>query len=102
MKIAELVAVATEWRIVPKGGENVETVQHFINSSLLPERQVDIVRWLYSGPTNPEASAMLPQELVKFDPGHEGNVDKVVVRDEERYANNYNDVLGHWITAIAS
>lgn len=88
--------------VVPVGGKNIPLAQKFIQSSLKPERQLIILQDLYNGPTNPATSLIAPEELKRYDPGHPDNVGRMIVRNEQWYADNYNDVLEKFITEIPS
>src|SRR4029077_19434637 len=45
--------------VVPKGNPAGKAAMQFINSTLVPERQVEFLRPLGSGPANPKASSMV-------------------------------------------
>jgi putative spermidine/putrescine transport system substrate-binding protein len=87
--------------VVPKGVRDIETSMRFIASTTAPERQIHLLRMLGNGPSNPQASANLPDDLKPLDPGYEPNNRVQLVRDEIWYAENYDDAVGSWIDGLS-
>ncbi len=89
--------------VMPKGHKaGAEITNKFLASSLIPERQIELLKLLGNGPSNPAASAMLKGDLVRIDPGHPENVAKQVTRSEAWYEKNYDDALAKWLDGISS
>ncbi|MGF1526945.1 MAG: extracellular solute-binding protein [Candidatus Competibacterales bacterium] len=87
--------------MVPKGNPAGPAIQPFMASTLIPERQVKLLELLGNGPSNPAASAMLPDELKRIDPGHPDNLVKQIFRSEEWYADHYDAATNAWLDGIA-
>lgn len=95
------VLFAGAW-LVPKGNPAGATVWDFIASTQDPESQVALFESLGNGPINPQASAMVPEELQASDPGNPENFAKQVAVDSEWYAEHYSEVLNRYTDLIAS
>lgn len=66
-----------------------------------PEVQVRLFELLGNGPINPEAAALVPEELKQFDPGSPENYSKQVPVDPEWYAEHSATVLNRYIEAVS-
>ncbi len=89
--------------VMPKGHKaGAEITNKFLASCLIPERQIELLKLLGNGPTNPAAADMLPPDLVRLDPGHPDNVKKQVTRSEKWYEMNYDDAMSQWLDGISS
>ena len=87
--------------VIPKGHPaSNEAVQKFLASILDPDRQIKLLSLLGNGPTNPAASAKLPQELRRIDPGYPDNVAQQAIRSEDWYEMNYDAAVEKWIDGI--
>lgn len=88
--------------VMPKGHPApTEALQKFLASILEPERQIKLLSILGNGPTNPAASASLPPELQRLDPGFGDNAKVQAVRSEDWYEKNYDAAVEKWIDGIA-
>lgn len=87
--------------IIPKGNPAGADVQRFLASVLDPKRQIRLLELLGNGPSNPAASAMLPAELQRIDPGYERNFAVQVLRDENWYEEHYDAAVERWIDGIS-
>lgn len=87
--------------IVMKGNPAGKDVFEFIASTQAPERQIVLFELLGNGPINPEAAAMVPDELKPLDPGSPENYAKQIPADGEWYADNSAEVLNRYIEAIS-
>lgn len=89
--------------VMPKGHKaGAEITNKFLASVLIPERQIELLKLLGNGPTNPAASAMLTTELIRLDPGHPDNVARQVTRSEDWYEKHYDEALEQWLDGISS
>lgn len=95
------VLFAGAW-VVPKGNPGGAKVWDFIAATQDPASQVALFERLGNGPINPEASAMVPEELRVDDPGSPENFARQVVADSFWYADNYADTLNRYTDLIAS
>lgn len=87
--------------IVMKNNPAGKDVFRFIASTQEPEAQVALFELLGNGPVNPEASALVPDELKPLDPGSPENYAKQISADAEWYAANSTEVLNRYIEAIS-
>lgn len=89
--------------VMPKGHKaDAEATNRFLDSVLDPERQIHLLELLGNGPTNPAAAGMLPENLVRIDPGHPDNVARQVTRSEEWYEMNYDEAVERWLDGIST
>jgi putative spermidine/putrescine transport system substrate-binding protein len=87
--------------VIPKGHPAAnEAVQKFLASILDPDRQIKLLSLLGNGPTNPAASAKLPPELRRIDPGYPDNVAEQAIRSEDWYEMNYDAAVEKWLDGI--
>ncbi|HWA41649.1 MAG TPA: ABC transporter substrate-binding protein [Hypericibacter adhaerens] len=91
---------ASSWTI-PKGSQHVAAAQKFIASTQIPERQIEVFKIMGNGCANPAASAMLPPELARVDPGRAENLKQQVLIDQQAYAGNYDAWLNKWLDGIS-
>ncbi|QQP92816.1 ABC transporter substrate-binding protein (plasmid) [Skermanella sp. TT6] len=88
--------------VIPKGNPaGSEAAQKFMASMLDPARQIKLLQLLGNGPSNPAASAMLPPELRRIDPGYADNVAVQAIRSEEWYEMYYDAAVERWIDGIS-
>jgi len=95
------ILFAGAW-IVPKGNPAGAKVWDFVAFAQDPESQVALFRSLGNGPINPEASALVPEELQASDPGNPENFARQLAADSEWYAEHYAEVLNRYTDLIAS
>lgn len=94
------VLAAAVW-IVPKGNPaGREMAMRFIASMQEPQQQISLLRMQAGGPANPNASAALPAEFVRWDPL--SNRGEQVFFDAEWYGENEAKALPQYLDAISS
>lgn len=67
-----------------------------------PERQVEFLKLLGSGPANPAASPVLPPELRRINPTYSDNAAKQVIMQDAWYAEHYETVYPRFRDLISS
>ncbi len=87
--------------VVPKGNPAGKEVMKFLNSVLIPERQIKMLSLFGYGPINPKASAMVPKELNRVDPGFPANLKLQIIRNEDWYGKNYDAAVDQWIDGLS-
>ena len=66
---------------IPRAGYGA-AAQKFIASTQIPERQIEVFKIMGNGCANPAASAMLPPELARNDPGRAENLKQQIIIDQ--------------------
>ncbi|MCF4166309.1 extracellular solute-binding protein [Zavarzinia compransoris] len=84
---------------IPKGGKKLDIAQKFIASTQDPKRQITLLDALGNGPANPAALPLLTEEQKRINPT--SHLDVGVIRNEQWYAENYDNELNTWLDAIA-
>lgn len=92
---------AAAW-LVPRGRPAGNEVWSFIAATQDPHSQVELFKILGSGPINPAASELLPEELRPWNPGDPANLEKQVGLDPVWYAENYTKVVDRYLQAISA
>ena len=88
--------------VMPKGHKaDAAATNRFLDSVLDPARQIRLLELLGNGPTNPAAASMLPEEMVRLDPGHPTNVARQVTRSEKWYEEHYDEAVERWLDGIS-
>lgn len=87
--------------IVPKNNPAGKDVFQFIRAAQEPERQVALFKLVGNGPTNPTASAMLPEDEKILDPGSPANYPLQIPVDNQWYADNSAQALSQYIEAVS-
>ena len=87
--------------MVPKGNPAGKEVMKFLNSVLIPERQIKMLSLVGYGPSNPKASVMVPKELNRFDPGFPANLKLQIIRNEHWYGKNFDAAIDQWIDGLS-
>jgi putative spermidine/putrescine transport system substrate-binding protein len=91
---------AAVW-VVPKNPPaGREWAMRLVDSTILPARQVALLKSLGTGPANPAAAALVPPELKPHNPMDPDNLKLQVVADELWYADNYLAVLNRFNDVI--
>jgi len=96
----EGIAWVASW-IVPKGNPAGKDVFRFIRLAQEPEQQLKLFLLVGNGPTNPAASAMVPDDLKVIDPGSPENYGLQIAVDNKWYADNTSSALPQFIEAIS-
>mgnify|MGYP003674455835 CR=1 FL=1 len=65
----EGLQAAAMWNVVKGNPAGRETAMQFIASTQDPMKQIELLSVMGSGPINPAAAALVPEELKMFDPG---------------------------------
>ncbi len=73
----------------------------FLASTLVPERQIELLKLLGNGPSNPAASAMESPELQKIDCNYEANYKRQIPINTAWYAENYDKVQNDFLDLMA-
>jgi putative spermidine/putrescine transport system substrate-binding protein len=87
---------------VPKNNPAGKEAMKFINSVLIPERQIAFLRTLGSGPSNPEAAKMVPADLERINPTSEKARALQGICDDAWYADNYEKTFERFLEVIGS
>jgi putative spermidine/putrescine transport system substrate-binding protein len=87
---------------VPRGNPAGKAAMQFINSTLIPERQVAFFKTLGTAPANPRAAALVPAELKRFNALDTDNAAKQIFLDDAWYADNYVEVYAKFLDLISS
>lgn len=87
---------------VPRGNPAGKDAMRFLQAMNLPERQVEFLKLLGSGPANPAASALVPPELRRINPTYSDNAAKQVVMQDAWYAEHYEAVYPRFRDLISS
>lgn len=115
---ARLLGEETRWRIryrwdqgiVHAGVWNVprnppagrDWAMRFVASTLVPERQIALLRLLGTGPANPRAAALVPDDLKPHNPTDPANLSRQLMTDELWYADHYASVVERFNDLISS
>ena len=92
---------AAAW-IVPKGNRAGKDVWNYIASTQDPRQQVELYKMFGTGPINPAASDLVPQELRAWNAGDPSNISRQINLDAEWYAKNYESVVDRYLAVISS
>ncbi len=74
----------------------------FIAIALEPAAQVELFKLIGMGPSNPAASALIPDDLKRFDPSQPENLAKQIHIDEGWYGANLAEVEAKYLSIISS
>jgi len=87
--------------IIPKDNPGGEMAQRLLASMLVkPEPQVGLLGLLGNGPTNPNAAALVPEALKRFNPTDPENERRQVVIDGGWWGENYQTVNQEFLDAV--
>ncbi len=87
--------------VIPKGAPLVADAQRLLASMLaLPEPQVEALKLLGTGPTNPKAAALVPAELRPVNPLDPDNRALQIELNAEWWGDNYAKVNEAYLEAI--
>lgn len=96
----EGIAWVASW-IVLKGNPAGKDVFRFIRMAQEPEQQLKLFMLVGNGPTNPTASALIPDDLKVIDPGSPSNYAVQIPIDNKWYADNSAAALTQYIEAVS-
>ncbi len=74
----------------------------FIALSLDPASQVELFKLIGMGPSNPAASALIPEALRPYDPAQPVNLAKQILINEDWYTNNLVEAEKQYLDIISS
>lgn len=97
----EGIITSAVW-VVPKGNPAGKVAHRFMNSTLIPERQVAFFKTLGTAPANPKAAPLVPAELKRFNAMDTENAARQVFLDDAWYADNYSEVYNRFLDLISS
>ncbi|PZW49108.1 putative spermidine/putrescine transport system substrate-binding protein [Humitalea rosea] len=79
--------------VSPRGNPGGAMVQKLLASMLAnPEPQVELLKFLGNGPTNPRAAAVVPEEFKRFNPTDPANVAVQCTLDGTWWGENYAEL----------
>jgi putative spermidine/putrescine transport system substrate-binding protein len=88
--------------VVPKGNPAGKVAHQFMNSTLIPERQVAFFKTLGTAPANPKAALLVPPELKRFNATDTDNAAKQMFLNDAWYADNYTETYNRFLDLISS
>jgi putative spermidine/putrescine transport system substrate-binding protein len=93
----------TGW-CVPKGTPRAEEAQHFLRVCQDPEPQIELIETMGFGPANPEAAALVPDNLKRTNPTDPTNLATpgYGIADPVWYAEKYNETFEKWLQLISA
>ncbi|WP_170979188.1 extracellular solute-binding protein [Roseomonas sp. HF4] len=87
--------------VIPRGNPAGAMAQNFLASMLAnPEQQVELLKFLGNGPTNPRAAALVPEEFKRFNPTEPANARVQVAQDGRWWGENYARVNADYIDMV--
>lgn len=92
------IVVPATWNI-PKGAAHIAAAQRFIASTQDIKKQIQLLEIMGNGPANPAAVALLTDAQKLINPT--SHLDKGLIRNDQWYADNYDNELGNWLDAIS-
>lgn len=92
------IITAGVWQI-PKGAPNAADAQKFIASTSHPERQLEVLDRMGFGPANPATEKLLDAKQKRLNPT--SHLDVGVIRNEQWYAEHYDDALQNWLDSVS-
>ncbi|SHI80855.1 putative spermidine/putrescine transport system substrate-binding protein [Roseomonas rosea] len=79
--------------VIPRGAPGGANTQRLLASMLAnPEPQVELLKFLGNGPTNPRAAALVPEEFKRFNPTDPANAVQQVTLDGNWWGDNYTQL----------
>lgn len=87
--------------VSPRGNPGGEMVQRLLASMLAgAEKQVELLKFLGNGPTNPRAATAVPEEFKRFNPTEPANARVQVAMDGNWWGANYQRVNADFIDMV--
>jgi putative spermidine/putrescine transport system substrate-binding protein len=87
--------------VSPRGNPGGEMVQRLLASMLAnAEQQVELLKFLGNGPTNPAAAAVVPEEFRRFNPTDPANAALQVAQNGRWWGENYARVNADYIDMV--
>jgi putative spermidine/putrescine transport system substrate-binding protein len=87
--------------VIPRGNPGGEMAQRLLASMLAnAEPQVELLKFLGNGPTNPRAAALVPEEFKRFNPTEPANARVQVAQNGRWWGENYARVNADYIDMV--
>ncbi|UPY37447.1 extracellular solute-binding protein [Sediminicoccus sp. KRV36] len=87
--------------VSPRGNPGGEMAQRLLASMLAsPENQVELLKFLGNGPTNPRAAALVPEEFRRFNPTEPANARVQLAQNGRWWGENYARVNADYIDMV--
>lgn len=87
--------------VIPRGNPGGEMAQRLLASMLAnAEPQVELLKFLGNGPTNPRAAALVPEEFKRFNPTEPANAAVQVAQNGRWWGENYARVNADYIDMV--
>ena len=91
------------WSVVKNNPAGKDAAMQFINHAISDvEGQVELFKAMSSGPANPAATAMIPEDMRAYDPSQPENLTKQVRFDAEWWGENEIEAFERYRDAISS
>ena len=88
--------------VIPRGNPGGELAQRLLASMLAkPEPQVQLLGLLGNGPTHPQAAALVPEHLKRFNPTEPANAASQVVVNGAWWGDNYQNANAELMDVIS-
>ncbi len=88
--------------IQPKGAPAGKSAWDYAAVTQDPQSQVEVFQMLGSGPVNPKAAELVPENLRHRDAGNPANLAVQIPVDADWYASDYGNILNRYLDTIAS
>ncbi|WP_421988775.1 extracellular solute-binding protein [Roseococcus sp.] len=87
--------------VIPRGNPGGAVAQQLLASMLAgAEKQVELLKFLGNGPTNPRAAAVVPEEFRRFNPTDPANARLQVAQDGNWWGANYQRVNADYVDMV--
>jgi putative spermidine/putrescine transport system substrate-binding protein len=87
--------------VSPRGNPGGDLVQKLVASMLANAApQVELLKFLGNGPTNPNAAALVPEEFKRFNPTDPANARVQVAQDGQWWGQNYAQANADYIDMV--
>ncbi|NCE89191.1 ABC transporter substrate-binding protein [Pseudomonas sp. L13] len=92
----------SSWSVLKHDDIDRTPAMQFINSALAPQKQVELLKLMGNGTTNPQCAELLSAEWLAKDCGSPENLAKQVRLDIEWYVDNYGTTLDQYLGRIGN
>ncbi|TPG61315.1 extracellular solute-binding protein [Roseomonas nepalensis] len=87
--------------VIPRGAPGGAATQRLLASMLAnPEPQVELLKFMGNGPTNPRAAALVPAEFRRFNPTDPENARQQVILDGNWWGDHYTELNADVVDVI--
>ncbi len=97
----QAILFAGAW-IQPKGAPSGKKAWEFAAVAQDPQSQVEVFESLGSGPINPKAAALVPENKRRRNAGDPANLKVQLTASADWYASDYGNILNRYLDAISS